>query len=136
MVVLGGTGTLGGAIVAATNSILAPGVSGAGTLKAAALTLQNDAIYRWDVSPTTNDIIEVSGDLTLPTSFTLNVKRLAPGSIRNKVLFRYGGTYSGPAQASITTTGDASSKARTVLDSANKQVLVELTQTGTLIKFK
>ena len=131
---LGGTGTLGGAIVAATNSLLAPGVSGVGTLKAASLTLQDNAIYRWDVSPATNDVIEVWGDLTLPASFTLNVKRLAPGSIRNKILFRYGGTYSGPKNANVTATGDSSAQGRTVVDTVNKQVILELLQTGTVIK--
>ena len=88
------------------------------------------------MSPATNDIIEVSGNLSLPASFTLNVKRLAPGSIHNKVLFRYGGTYSGPQNASVTATGDSSALGRTVVDTVNKQVTLELVQTGTVIKLR
>lgn len=133
---LGGTGACGGTCTVPSGAILSPGQSGAGTLTVAALTLQADAVYRWDVSPATNDTVAVTGDLALPSGFTLNVHRLAPGALRQKTLFTYGGTYSGPDSCEIQTTGDAAAPYRTFHDAANQRVLLVAVQTGSLVTLR
>jgi autotransporter-associated beta strand protein len=131
---LGGTGTSGGPVTAQPGGILSPGGGVVGTLTVGALTLLDGAVYRWDVSASTNDAVQITADLTLPSAFTLDVHRPALTSIRNRVLFRYGGAYSGPETVSVTATGDASSLGLAVHDADNKQVLLQWLQTGTLLR--
>lgn len=131
--VLGGTGVCGSAGTVAAGGILSPGTAGVGTLTLGSLTLQQGAVYRWDVASAANDTVDVTGDLMLPDGFTLNVNRLEPGALRQKVLFTYGGSYIGPEAAEVTTTGGATTPYRTLHDAANTRILLEAIQTGTLI---
>jgi autotransporter-associated beta strand protein len=131
--ILGGTGVCGSAGTVAAGGILSPGTAGVGTLTLGSLTLQQGAVYRWDVSSAANDTVDVTGDLMLPDGFTLNVNRLEPGALRQKVLFTYGGSYVGPEAAVVTTTGGATAPYRTLHDAANTRILLEAIQTGTLI---
>lgn len=134
---LAGNGTIGGALIVSSGAVLSPGDNGAGAFTAGSLNLLNNAIYRWDVSADTNDAVAVVGDLVLPESFTLNVRRLAPGSFNHKVLFRYGGQYSAPEKVSVTVTGGPSlQQGVAIVDTLNRQVTLKLLQTGTLIKFQ
>ena len=72
---LGGTGASGGAVTVQPGGILSPGNGGVGTLTVGALTLLEGAVYRWDVTASTNDTTQITADLTLPSAFTVDVHR-------------------------------------------------------------
>jgi hypothetical protein len=76
---LGGTGTLASAVTVLGGAILAPGAStnaAVGTLDVAQLTLREGAVIEWNFDASAQDLIRVSGTLTLPTSAVLKVSAL------------------------------------------------------------
>jgi len=134
---LGGTGNCGGAVTVPAGAILSPGQGGAGTFGVASLTLQSDAVYHWDLTSETNDVVHVGGDLTLPSQFTLDVLRLPSSNYTDgKVLFTYGGAYTGPDKMELTVTGNINSRGYAVNDATNKRILLDAVPMGTMIQIQ
>lgn len=89
-----GSGWIDAAVTMASNATLAPGNS-AGTLTVTNLTLQNGAIYQWEMDRTYTlyDALVVTGALVLPTSMTFDLRNLGDAATAGNsfVLFSYTG---------------------------------------------
>ncbi|MEI6646777.1 MAG: autotransporter-associated beta strand repeat-containing protein [bacterium] len=77
---LGGTGSVGGTV---TNQAImtAAGTNSIGTLTTANLVMKENSICVWNYNATTNDVIQVSGSLTLPAVATVAVSRVTSGNL-------------------------------------------------------
>ncbi|MEI6644499.1 MAG: Ig-like domain repeat protein [bacterium] len=90
--ILAGNGGVTGAVVVASGA----GVSGGGTNDVGTLTCANNltlnagAKVYWNYSGTTQDLINVTGTLNLPTMATVNVSQVTSGTLPNPaVLFTF-----------------------------------------------
>ncbi len=90
---LGGTGTIQGSVTIANGGTLAPGNGGPGTLSVGSLALSSGSILAYELGTPggTNDLVEVSGNLTL--AGILNVTDAGGFSAGVYRLFDYGGTF-------------------------------------------
>ncbi len=87
---LGGTGMLIGTV---TNfaAIGAATASTIGTLSVSNLVMKENASCLWNYNDTTNDVIQVTGSLTLPNVATVNVSQVTSGQLpKEGVLFSSG----------------------------------------------
>ncbi len=132
---LGGSGTLQRICSVADGGGLAPGSDAIGTLTLDELELQSGALCLWEVDTTDSDTVAVIGDLTLPESITVDVTKLSETRLHNRVIFTYGGTYSGPQRAEIPATGDVDAEARYEIkhDPASKRILFSRAPDGTIM---
>jgi autotransporter-associated beta strand protein len=132
---IGGSGSAARSCTVAAGGMLDPGNAAIGTFTLDELTLQPEALYLWEIDDRSSDTVAVNGTLTLPESFAVQVSQIAPAALKNRVLFTYGGTYSGPARAAVTASGDVDPNARyqTLHDPVNKQILFTRAPEGTII---
>ena len=132
---LGGSGTAAGTCIVEDGGTLEPGSNGIGTFTVGGLELREGASYSWELDSSTSDTVAVTGDLSLPTNFVVNVTQVTPANLRNRILFTYSGSYSGPQRADLTATGDVEPETRyqSLHDSQNKQVLLIRKPDGTII---
>jgi len=87
---LGGTGTVAG-VVTNFATIGAGETNTIGTLSLTNLVMRENSTCAWNYNGTTNDVIRVLGNLTLPTVATVNVSKVVSGTItRPVVLFTFG----------------------------------------------
>ena len=94
---LSGSGTVAGAFAAASGSSITVGDTVGKLTFSSALTLSNNAVVSFEISPVTNDWVEVAGNLNVSSgTTTVSVAALggvlAPGTY---TLFHYGGAFIG-----------------------------------------
>ena len=69
---LGGTGTIGGATTVSSSGVVAPGVSGAGTLSFnAGLSFSSGGVYQWQIASASTSNIGTNSDLIIVKGGTL-----------------------------------------------------------------
>lgn len=87
--VLGGTGIVSG-IVTNLAAITAADTNSMGTLTVSNLVMAESSTYIWNYNGSTQDLINVTGTLTLPTVATVNVSQVISGTLPNPaVLFTF-----------------------------------------------
>ena len=105
---LGGNGTIYGPVTVVAGGILAPGAS-AGTLNVgtvaipSSVTMDANAIYKWEFDGTRGDTVAVRGDLTLNSGWKLELVDAGgtPAIGAEYDLFTYTGTFYGTIAANI-----------------------------------
>jgi autotransporter-associated beta strand protein len=141
---LGGSGTINSVVTNQTGSTLAAGgVAGSapGTLTCSTnLVLQSGVSVNWARSATTNDIIQVNGNLTLGggNSYSVLVSRFGntvPFPRGDYTLFKYAGTAPALGTWSASTGSTGWPQPRVVLDDANKRVVLRFAASGTTVLF-
>jgi len=86
---LGGTGTVAG-VVTNLATITAADTNSMGTLTVSNLVMAANSTYVWNYNGSTQDLINVTGTLTLPTVATVNVSQVISGTMPNPaVLFTF-----------------------------------------------
>jgi fibronectin-binding autotransporter adhesin len=131
---LGGTGTLTGTV---TNfvSIGAATASTIGTLSVANLVMKENSACIWNYNDTTNDVIQVSGTLSLPTVATVNVSRATSGQLPKEGVLFAGTTLSGASNLSgWVVRGDGVRKDTRMLIRGSRVIISSMG--GTLISFQ
>jgi autotransporter-associated beta strand protein len=96
--ILGGTGVVAGTV---TNraTLAAAGTNAIGVLTVTNLVMAENATVAWDFNASTQDLIRVTGALTLPTVATVNVSRVSSGIQPTRAaLFTFG---SGPTPGKL-----------------------------------
>ena len=130
--ILGGTGSLGGTV---TNQaiITAADTNSIGMLTVANLVMAENSTYVWNYNGSTQDLINVTGTLTLPTVATVNVSQVSGTMPKPAVLFTFV-TGAGAAASNGTLVGWVINGARpgTRVRVLNGQVIMD-TPKGTLI---
>ncbi len=92
---LTGNGSVVGSLTAGNGSTLSAGTSIGALTFANNLTLSGGATNLVEISSTTNDVINVSGNLTLSGVNTINLNLLSSLPVGTYQLIKYGGTLSG-----------------------------------------
>ncbi|MDX9868061.1 MAG: hypothetical protein RBT78_09070 [Kiritimatiellia bacterium] len=125
---LGGTGSLAGTVTVAADAIVSAGTTnGVGTLSVTNLVLREGAICEWNYGLTRQDVVNVSGNITLPTHAVVNVSAAEganPQHMPQKaVLFTYSSCDGAKVLDGWVVNG-SSPQARVLLDATNKRVLL------------
>ena len=110
--VLGGTGAIAGTVtVNSQATITANDTNSIGTLSITNLTMAENSTYVWNYDATSNDVINVTGTLTLPTVATVNVSRVtgSTASLPGKGVLFSASTISGSVSNWVVTGAVASS---------------------------
>ena len=101
---LGGSGTItGNVVVAGTLAPGIPGASGVFTISGS-LTLTNGCKYVWDRDVTTQDWVNVTGTLALPTQATVILTNLVAGALPAQMTLFQAGSVTGAASLGSWTT--------------------------------
>jgi len=134
---LGGTGSVAGTITVASNAVVSAGAANAvGTLSVTNLVLQEGAVCAWNYGPSTQDVVNVSGKLTLPTNAVVTVSAAGGATLpqlpAQAVLFTYGSS-AGASSLSGWVVAAGVANAHVRLDAANKRVLL-IKSTGAMIR--
>jgi len=133
---LGGTGSLSGSTVTVvSNAVVSAGTTnGVGTLSMANLVLREGAVCAWNYGLTTQDVVNVSGNLTLPTNAVVKVSAAEGATLQHlppqTVLFAFGSSDGASSLEEWVVTAEVA-HARIRLDVSNKRVLL-LAYGGTL----
>ena len=125
---------------AAVDGVLCVGNGGALTLSSATdsltvgdLAFQNGATLGWKHTGRSSTPIRVTGDVGLPTHFTLDLTGSTGIPLTEMTLIEYGGTATAPAEGiSATVIGASKSGTRVVVVPSEKRVVM-LTPAGTMI---
>ena len=126
---LGGTGIVTGPVTVQAGGCVSPG-DAVGKLTVSDLTFEEGAVFAWDYTATTEDLLWVNGTLALPSALTVTVNNSSGGDIpySGGVMMECDGTLSG------TPAGWTVAAPNTVrLSESGKQVLLCGPQQGTLI---
>ena len=127
---LGGTGSVTGPVTVQAGGCVAPG-DAVGKLTVSNLTFEAGAAFAWDYTAVTQDLLRVTGILTLPAALTVTVNNSSGGHVPHsgRVMMECAGTLSGtPAGWTVT----APNTVR--LSESGKQVLLCGPQQGTMLK--
>jgi autotransporter-associated beta strand protein len=130
--VLGGTGIVSGRVTVRQGGAVSPG-DGAGCLTVADLVFEEGAAFVWDATAAAQDLLSVSGDLTLPSALTVTVNNASGENLPTAgvVIMSCAGTLSG------TTDGWTVASPNTVrLSDSGQQVLLCGPPQGTMISVR
>jgi autotransporter-associated beta strand protein len=129
---LGGHGSVAGHVTVEAGGAVSPG-DGIGCLTVANLTFEEGAAFVWDANAATQDLLRVTGDLTLPSALTVTVHNGSGEDLPNAgvVILSCSGTLSG------TTDGWTVTAPNTVrLSDSGQQVLLCGPLQGTVISVR
>lgn len=140
---LGGTGTIAlasGAELTVTNGAsLAPGASvGTLTITNGPLNFAENAIYEWEYDAGTADLVQVYGDLVLPSVATVNVTEIS-GPAPNPATIFSATSLSGPGAADVSgwvITGDATPSAAVEISGTDVVLTGVSPAAGTVVSIK
>jgi len=91
---LGGTGTTVAAVIVNSGGTVAPGNNGIGTLRVGPTSFSAGSKLSWERGKTTSDLLEVTGNLTIVSPFTLVITELGRGPTTADII-TYTGTFTG-----------------------------------------
>lgn len=93
---LAGGGIISGPV--ALSGTVSPGVAGIGTLRISnTVTIQNNSAYTWEGNGTFGDLVDITGDVVLPSTMTVTTSGTLP---EPAVAFRWTGNNTGATDLS------------------------------------
>jgi autotransporter-associated beta strand protein len=95
---LSGTGTTVASVVVNSGGIIAPGHNGIGTLRVGPTTFSAGSKLAWERGRSSSDLLEVTGNLTIATNFTIVITEQGRGPTTAD-LIKYTGTFTGNPNA-------------------------------------
>ncbi|MEO5917301.1 MAG: autotransporter-associated beta strand repeat-containing protein [Luteolibacter sp.] len=134
---LTGAGSVAGAIVTGSGSIITPGSAGVGTLTTQALAVGNGSTFNFEASTGSTDLLDVTGSNSLTIGSGSGINLYVPGTL-NKLqtngvyrLFKYVGTIQGAGVAALSSANILNPQGGLSYSFAENAGYVEVTVSGT-----